>query len=973
MEGHRPRYFRIFMAVACLVGWLIWRIEAPSVPDSARPSPQDPRVLIARLEAELQALPSDAGRAPLLIALGRAHSSFGQVEAALSRFEAAQLADPESPIPLFEAARCHLARQGPDKAVALLEKAVQKDPAHEGSVLLLGQAFMARGQGDAALKLFTEALRRKEAPSFLASLGQYYAGQDAVEIAEGYFQRALKLDPGDPHLLASLGELCLREPRRPKEAVLHLEGARKAGLENPKVLLGLANALTLDGQAIRAEKVLDEVERSSPQPLPDLFIQRIATAVALKDFTRARAYLSRPELRALPAWMMHGLGARVAFDAGDHASSIQQNQEVVEDPLAPTAAQLQALIMQGDAQLASGNPRRAIETFQEAGHRFGKEEDLLARLAVAHFQAGDPLMALDEFDQAVRFGRELSEAQKSIRQQVIATVKRGTPEGMKYAFRLTDVTRRSGVRFTHYAGYPLLHAHQGVGPGVVVLDYDADGFEDLYFASGRNVLVGIEEDEPPPDGSRTGLLYRNRGDGTFEERTELAGLGKVMAANAAAGPDLDEDGYPELVIAGAGEFVIFRNMGDGLFREDTRRFRVQHDPTSNYAGISFGDLDRDGFLDGYVCGYTYFDAARLPREPPLVEQVIAGRRVFSPPTINAPTLPGGSDLLLHNHQGTWLESRRIPPPAQPGEDRSMMAVIADIRNTGKPDILIVNDEHPARLLVDSGAGSWVDEASRRWIADQRGGMGVAMADHDQDQDLDIFMTHFASESSALYRNLHPKPLFQDVLMASGITKEDPAEVGWGANLVDLDCDGQIDLFVVNGGTYASSYDPGTYLTTARNLLAPQKPLIYRGDGRRFSSIRDEIGLGDVEWSARSSAAFDFDHDGDLDMVIGNNSTPAVLLENQGDHGNWLVLELVGSRSNRQAVGARVTVTAGGKAQIREVLMGSSYLAQETLLLHLGLEEAQRVDEIRVRWPTGQEEIYPGRTTNAYYRLRESAS
>ena len=485
----------------------------------------------------------------------------------------------------------------------------------------------------------------------------------------------------------------------------------------------------------------------------------------------------------------------------------------------------------------------------------------------------------------------------------------------------------------------------------------------------------------PAGVSRTSKLYRNNGDRTFTEVSHAAGVDFTLPIISAAAPDLDRDGYPDLVITGVGVVESYLNLGDGGFRAWTGRIETHVPPDSVAASTSFGDLDLDGDLDGFVSVYSHMDREQL--EARLLIMRVSNSNYPTPVTNNPLEDAGEFNILLMDQDGHMVDrTASMLPDGGRRRGRSFLSVMADLVDQGRPQILVSNDLSACNLYVQGQDGSYVDRAQDYWIADGRSNMGMAVADPDNDGDLDLFVTHWCRQLSGLFENLQPKPIFSDMALKVGIEKTDPEEVGWGANFVDLDLDGDLDLFVVNGHTQAARYDPETCFTTDKNLCVGQKPLVLISQDGRYKNRSDEVGLKDSTWIGRSTAAFDLDLDGDLDFIIGNNNTPAVLLETvqtaateAGPSKNWISVELVGTQNNRQGIGARVTCSipddAAAPVRLREVVMGSSYLSQETLRSHFGLGRADHVT-ITVRWPGGQTQVIEHVRTNQILRVVEAS-
>jgi hypothetical protein len=519
---------------------------------------------------------------------------------------------------------------------------------------------------------------------------------------------------------------------------------------------------------------------------------------------------------------------------------------------------------------------------------------------------------------------------------------RGKPSGRPFPARFTDVAAQAGL--TH----PIVYGGIGtkdyivevVGSGVAFVDYDNDGWVDLF------VLSGTRLGNAPADA--TNRLYKNNRDGTFTDVTEKAGLRRTGWASAVTVGDYDNDGLDDLFVTFYGQNVLYHNNGDGTFTEVTEKAGLLNASTRYGSGCTWVDYDRDGHLDLFVANYLDTTIEKLPKPGQNTDCRWKGVPVNCGPR----GLPTGFVQLFHNNgDGTFTDVSKASGVATAAGSYPMTAVAADYDNDGWPDIYVACDSTPSWLFRNQHDGTFVEEGLERGVALsedglEQAGMGIALGDCDLDGQLDIFKTHFADDTNVLYQN-DGKGYFNDVTIRAGIGVE-TRYVGWGTGMVDLDNDGFPDVFLVTGGVYPEIEK------TLPNYPFRTPRLVFRnlGDGR-FEELIEEAGPGVAATHASRGCAFgDFDNDGDMDVLVMNMNEPPSLLRNDvtGD-GHWLKVLLVGTSSNRSAIGGRVTARYGGRAQAQEVLAQSSFYSANDRRLHFGLGSATTVD-LTVRWPNG---------------------
>ena len=526
--------------------------------------------------------------------------------------------------------------------------------------------------------------------------------------------------------------------------------------------------------------------------------------------------------------------------------------------------------------------------------------------------------------------------------------------------RFLDVTAGSGIDFTHVSG----DEHQRfivetMGGGAAFLDYDADGYLDLYLVN------GVRGGEAPPE-SRS-RLYRNEpgspGGRRFADVTADAGAGGRGWGMGCAVADYDNDGDVDLYVTYWGANRLYRNRGDGGFEEQAAAAGVADESWGSSA--AFGDLDADGFLDLYVANYLEFDL----EDPPNGGRPCTGYKGlegFCGPM----GIPGQPDLLYRNLGDGGFEDIS----AAVGIDRQRLPALgvafADYDEDGDQDVYVANDSEPNLLWRNDGGWALREAAALTGVAyseegRSQAGMGVDFGDWDNDGDLDLFVTNFSDDVNTLYRNLG-NGTFDDATAAAGLTGSVRPLLGWSTAFFDADNDGWQDLFVANGHLYPQLEIHPT------GLRYPQRNLFYWNRGGKFREAGTESGAALAETRVSRGAAFgDYDNDGDVDLLVVNLNERPTLLRNEGGNANsWLGIELEGSAGNRDGIGARVSVTAGGRTQVQEVRRGYGYQSQNDGRLLFGLGPAQQVETVHIRWPSGRSQTLKAAGVRQYLKLLE---
>ena len=528
-----------------------------------------------------------------------------------------------------------------------------------------------------------------------------------------------------------------------------------------------------------------------------------------------------------------------------------------------------------------------------------------------------------------------------------------------------DATAEAGMVFEHFSGKRSTQLPEDMGSGAAWGDYDNDGWLDLFVANMAGPLtLSPEEVEASPAHS---VLYRNNGDGTFTEVSAQAGVDYRGWAMAAAWGDYNGDGWLDLFVTTYGENVFYENNGDGTFTDKTRETGLGG-VNGFWAGASWSDFDRDGDLDLYVCGYVKY--------VPGIHGATLQYDVEVPASINPSAFEPERNLLYQNNgDGTFSEIAVRAGVADP-KGRSLSAAWADFDEDGWPDLYVANDISDNVLFRNLGNGLFEDISHAAWVADYRGAMGIAVGDWDGDTDMDMFITHWIAQENALYSNRlrefsgrdgnGPALRFMDEADRFGLGQSALDYIGWGTSFFDYDNDGRLDLFVVNGSTFQLDAEPWR--------LEPMRDMLLWNRGPQDGFYDVSVVSGEVfrqKHVGRGAAFADYDNDGDVDVVVVNNGGPAQLLRNEGGNRNaWLKVQLQGTESNRFAVGARLRVTVGGQVQVRQVGSQSSYLSQNSLIVHFGLGAATSVDTLEVVWPSGKRETLVNVRVNQTLRLVE---
>jgi hypothetical protein len=481
------------------------------------------------------------------------------------------------------------------------------------------------------------------------------------------------------------------------------------------------------------------------------------------------------------------------------------------------------------------------------------------------------------------------------------------------------------------------------GGGVAIVDYDDDGRPDIFLVNGARL------ESSPADAPPVSHLYRNNGDGTFADVTEKAGVaGKGWGQGVCAG-DYDNDGHVDLVVTYYGHQILYRNNGDGTFSDVTRRSGLTLSKPRWNTGCAFLDFNRDGRLDLFVSAYVEYGDAMRYAPGSRSNCSWKGVGVMCGPH----GLTGSQNLLFRgNADGTFSDVSEAAGILKARPAYGLTPLVLDYDNDRWPDVYVANDSNASLLFHNNGNGTFNEVGLQAGVAlnaDGRAqaGMGVGAGDYNRDGWLDIVKTNFDDDTTSLYRNLGGGT-FDDATVAGGLGVN-TRYLGWGTGFVDFDLDSWPDIFIVNGHVYPEADRIG-----ARYSYDQQK-LLYRNLGNgRFEDVSSRAGPGVlVKKGARGAAFGDLFNSGRQDVVVNNmNDSPTLLHDCAPPAGHSLVVQLIGTRSNRSAIGARVTVSVAGRRLIDEVRSGGSFCSQNDLRIHVGLGARTRADRIDVAWPSG---------------------
>jgi len=526
--------------------------------------------------------------------------------------------------------------------------------------------------------------------------------------------------------------------------------------------------------------------------------------------------------------------------------------------------------------------------------------------------------------------------------------------------RFVDVAKEAGVTLLNINGGEVKdYIIEVNGNGAAFFDYDNDGDLDLLLVNGstrENIKRG---------GDPIATLYANNAKGKFTDVTVPSGINSKGWGMGVCVADYDNDGFPDVYLTAFGPNVLYRNNGNGTFTDVTKQAGVGDSHWG--ANCAFGDYDRDGYVDLYVANYLTFDEKKVPKRGESSLCSFKGMLGFCGPQ----GLPGEVDVLYRNNGDGKFTNVTVKAGIHGTAYYGLGVIFSDLDNDGWLDLYVANDSTPNLLFHNNQDGTFSEMGLLAGVAlneegQEQAGMGVDAGDYNNDGYFDLFVTNFSHDSNTLYRN-NGGAIFSDVTFTAGLGEPSLPYLGWGTGFVDLDNDGLLDIFVANGHV-----SPEIDQSALGSKYLERKQLFRNLGSGRFREVTEEVGSSLlVEKSSRGTAFGDYDNDGDLDILVINlNDRPTLLRNESSNRNHWLTLRLVGSKSNRDAIGARITVEAGKRGQIAEVRSGGSYLSHNDSRVHFGLGDATQVRRLKVRWPSGAEETFENLQVDQFLVVKE---
>ncbi len=526
--------------------------------------------------------------------------------------------------------------------------------------------------------------------------------------------------------------------------------------------------------------------------------------------------------------------------------------------------------------------------------------------------------------------------------------------------QLEDITEKAGIHFVHASAPDNRYIVESMSGGVLLLDYDRDGWLDIYFTNAPSVEMANRGKKA------RSALYHNNHDGTFTDVTDKAGIATPGFAMGGAVGDYNNDGWPDIYVTGLGGNVLYRNNGDGTFTDVTAQAGVAEGRWST--GAAFGDYDGDGFVDLMVANYTEFDL----KHPPVFGNGFTCKFMGVDVQCGPRGLKGAGDTLFHNNgDGTFTDVSKNAGVDDPDGYYGLSVVWADFNNTGRPDIYVANDSMANFLYRNEGKGKFTDIGMESGTAlsedgHEQASMGIAIGDYLHTGFPSLFVTDFAHDNTPLYRN-DGNWNFQDVSYQAGVGLPSVPWVKWGDAFVDLDNDGWLDVIAANGHVYPQVDS----MPSGGSYRQPTLMHMNQKDGT-FCDASDQAGPAlQQKHVSRGLAVGDLFNDGNMDVVIEDLIGAPLLLRNHGIPGrHWVSFELAGTKSNRLAIGARLKIVAGGMTQTEEIHSGGSYLSQNDFRVHFGLGSATKIDRVEIRWPFGAVEVLQNLEVDRFYNVLE---
>jgi enediyne biosynthesis protein E4 len=535
----------------------------------------------------------------------------------------------------------------------------------------------------------------------------------------------------------------------------------------------------------------------------------------------------------------------------------------------------------------------------------------------------------------------------------------------------TDITKKAGLEYRITCGDEINEYLIDInGQGACFIDYDNDGYQDLYLVNGSSRKMQATGRLPHD------YLLRNMGGGRFNDVTEVARLGDTAWSSGCAVGDYNNDGYLDLYITNYGPNKLYRNDGNGTFTDVGESVGVagpRWDPPKWSMGAAFADYDNDGYLDLYVTNFAKFDLKNPPPPPTEASPCkLKGVPIACPPDI----FEAQQDLLYRNNgDGTFSDVTSSAGIIGKDAGKGFAVIFSDFDNDADQDIYVANDAGPNFYYTNEGSGkfkdaSWVSGTAVDEQGNPQGSMGLTGGDYNNDGLMDIFVTNFIEQTNTLYHN-RGSNRFMDRTTATGLGLVGFHYSGWGTKFFDFDNDSWLDLFITNGHTndqLEKSYPPDP-----RHAYAEPNYMMRNVEGKRYVDISEAVGIRKLPNRVGRGTAFgDFDNDGDIDLLIVNKNDIPLFLRNDGDAKNWIVLRTEGTQSNRSGIGARVSVNTGSLRRIFEVRGSDSYLSSNDLRVHIGLGDQNWAD-VEIRWPSGHTDRGTRISANKFYLAREGST
>lgn len=529
--------------------------------------------------------------------------------------------------------------------------------------------------------------------------------------------------------------------------------------------------------------------------------------------------------------------------------------------------------------------------------------------------------------------------------------------------QLLDITASTRINFEHLSSPEAKFIVESMSGGVALIDYDRDGWPDIYFTGAQSVAMALHGVKAHS------ALYHNDHDGTFTDVTEKAGVGTPCWAMGAVVGDYNNDGWPDLLVTCFGGVVLYRNNGDGTFTDVTKSAGLAGDHMWA-TGAAFGDYDGDGWADLFVSHYVDFHLDDLPAFGANKSCKYMGIDVQCGPR----GLKGSPDSLYHNNGDGTFSDVSAKSGVEDAEHRyGLTAIWTDFDNDGRLDLFVTNDGQANYLYQGDRKGKFEDIALLSGVAASEDGaeqanMGVALGDYLHSGRMSLLLSHFDIEYAALYRN-DGGMNFTDVSVASGIARGTQGSVGWGDAFVDFSNDGWEDFFQVDGHVYPQIDS----VHASARYLEPKLLFLNQRNGT-FKNISRQVGAGiQLPQVSRGLAVGDLFNDGKMEAVVENLAgRPMILRPEGGPQNHWISFQLEGVKCNRLALNARVRATAGDLVQLGEVVSGGSYLSQNDLRIHFGLGSHEQLDKAEIIWPNGNVETLTNLTADMFYVVREGA-